>query len=82
MIIVKAKNNLHNKKPSMKWFAELPDDEIVYTPIVDGKELNCIAETADIALLVGLGYKYDGGFNSRFAQMACRMLKIKSVYAE
>lgn len=81
MVEVKAVNNLHNKKPSMKWFPELPDDEVVYKTIVDGKELNFIAETADIALLVGLGYKYDGA-NSRFATMACRMLKIKSVYME
>jgi hypothetical protein len=81
MIEVKAVNNLHNKKPSMKWFPELPDDEVVYKPIIDGKELNYIAETADIALLIGLGYKYDGA-NSRFAMMACRMLKIKSVYTD
>jgi hypothetical protein len=60
-------------------FKTLPD--VYYVPIVDGKELNMIAETHDIALILGLGYKHDGR-NSQFAKMACRMLNIESAWAE
>ncbi len=77
MITVKAKNNRINK--NQEYISG--NGDLVYVPVVDGKELNYIAETEDIALLIGLGYKYDG-LNSRFATMACRMLKIKSAYSE
>ncbi len=77
MIEIKAKNNRVNK--NLEYITGAGDQ--VYAPVVDGKELNSLAETPDIALLIGLGYKYDG-INSQFATMACRMLKIKSVYAE
>lgn len=47
-----------------------------YRPMVDGKKLSYQAPSKDIALLIGLGYKYDGA-NSQFAKMACRMLKLE-----
>lgn len=55
--------------------------ETCYVPVVNGEELHYMAETEDIALLLGLGFKYDGE-SSRFAKMACRMLNIKSVWSE
>lgn len=55
--------------------------EIVYTPKIGDKKLNAICDTEDVAILVALGQKYEGP-NSRFATMACRMLKINSVWAE
>ena len=51
-----------------------------YMPIVDGRELNLIAETYDIALILGLQYKYCGRC-SQFAKFACRMLNIPSLWA-
>ena len=57
----------------------LPD--IMYKSVVDGKELSCLGETEDVALLLGLEYKYDG-INSQFTKMACRMLKIDSRWSE
>ncbi len=71
MIEVKAKGNFDNKYPDM------PDQ--IYVPVVDGKEYNRIAETPDMAMILGLAIKYDG-LNSQFAQMACRMLNIDSVW--
>jgi len=55
--------------------------DIHYYPIVDGKKYNHAGETEEIAYLIGLGIKYDG-LNSQFVKMACRMLGIKSVWAE
>jgi hypothetical protein len=52
-----------------------------YKVLVGEKELSYIADTEDVALLIGLSYKYDGP-NSRFTTMACRMLQIESVWAE
>jgi hypothetical protein len=52
-----------------------------FKPVVDGKELSMIAETEDVALLIGIGYKHDGA-NSQFAKMAVRMLNIKSAWGE
>lgn len=48
--------------------------------VVDGEETNLIAETEDVALLLGLGLKYDG-LNSQFAKMATRMLRIDKALA-
>lgn len=75
MIEVIVKNNVgRNKIKSIK--------SIVYfVPVVDGKEYNHIAESEDVAMLIGLGIKYDG-INSQFVTMACRMLKIESEWAK
>ena len=57
------------------------EGDYYYSPVVDGKECSYIAETEDIAMLLGLGIKYDG-VNSQFARMAVRMLGIKSAWSE
>lgn len=76
MIEVKEKKNRH--KPGGQKYIESAG-ELVYAPIVDGKELSMLAETADMALLLGLGYKHDGP-NSQFAKMAARMLHMDTVW--
>ena len=58
-----------------------PTGEYHYSPVVDGKEYSQIAETEDMAMLIGIGIKYDG-INTRFPQMAARMLRINSEWAE
>jgi len=55
---------------------------VVYHPIVDGRELPMYSENPDVALLAGLGYKYDNGLSSDFTKYACRMLGINSKWAE
>ncbi|MDH4318572.1 MAG: hypothetical protein OEV64_09305 [Desulfobulbaceae bacterium] len=60
-------------------FKDLPG--ILYHPVIDGEKQNVCAESADVALLLGLQIKYDGR-NSQFTKMACRMLGIKSKWAE
>ena len=60
-------------------FDDLP--QVLFSPVVDGKTLNCCAETFDVALLLGIGHKYDGR-NSQFAKMACRMLGIDTKWCE
>ena len=57
------------------------ETETYFVPIVNGKELSMIAETRDVALLLGIGYKYCGQ-NNQFARFACRMLGIISAWAE
>ena len=57
------------------------ENDIYFVPVIDGKEYSHVAETVDIAILIGLGIKYDG-MNSQFAKNACRMLKIDSKWAE
>lgn len=57
------------------------DQETYFVPVVDGKEINCIGETYDMALLLGLEYKYQG-CNSQFAKFAGRMLGIESVWTK
>ena len=52
-----------------------------YSPVIGGKKSSKIGETPDIAMLIGLGEKYDGR-NSQFEKMAIRILKIDSVWAE
>lgn len=54
---------------------------IHYKPVVDGKVYSMIAETEDVALLLGLQIKYDG-LNSQFTKNACRMLCIDSAWTE
>lgn len=55
--------------------------DIYFVAVVDGKEYSYIAETYEIAYLLGLQIKYDG-LNSQFCKNACRMLGIQSAWAE
>jgi len=57
------------------------EGKLYYAPIIDGRKSSCIAETYDVALLLGLQIKYDGT-NSQFTKNACRMLRIDSAWAE
>ena len=52
-----------------------------YSPVIGETKSSKIGETPDIAMLIGLGEKYDGR-NSQFVKMALRMLKIDSAWAE
>lgn len=74
---IEIKIHLNRKDKNGKRRTDLIDKDEYYSPIVDGKEYSHMAETEDIAYLIGLGLKYDGD-NSQFAKMACRMLNIKS----
>ena len=74
MIEVKAVGNYgKNKIVSIK-------KDTYFRPIINGKECSHVAETEDMALLIGLGIKYDG-LNSQFPTMAARMLRIESTWA-
>jgi hypothetical protein len=55
--------------------------EVCFKPVVDGQKLNSIADSQDVAYLLGLEYKYQG-LNSQFARFACRMLGIESQWAK
>lgn len=58
-------------------FDDMP--KTLYSPIVDGKQLSVVAESEDIAYILGLQFKYDG---PEFAKMACRMLNIETKWTE
>ena len=66
------------KNVGKNYFESIDGDEY-WCPVVDGKEYSHIGETEDIALLIGLGIKYDG-LHSQFPRMAARMLNIKSAW--
>ena len=68
--VLENPNTKRNRIPSI-------DQETYFVPVVDGKEVNVCAETYDMALLLGLEYKYQG-CNSQFAKFAGRMLGIES----
>jgi hypothetical protein len=55
--------------------------EVCFKPVVDGLELNAIAESEEVAYLLGLERKYQG-LNSQFTKFACRMLGIESAWAK
>lgn len=74
MIEVKSRNNKGRAK-----IASIKGD-MYFVPVVDGKEQSHVAETEDMALLIGLGIKYDG-LNSQFPKMAARMLGIETEWA-
>ena len=57
------------------------NDKEWYAPIVDGRRSSSVAETIDMAFLIGIGEKYDGR-NSQFAKMAARMLNIETAWSE
>jgi len=59
----------------------LHEDTIHYSPVIGGKKSSCVAETYDVALLLGLQIKYEG-INSQFTKNACRMLCIDSAWGE
>ena len=54
---------------------------IDFIPVVNGKEYSYIAETHDVAMLLALQIEHDG-LNSQFCKNACRMLGIKSAWAD
>lgn len=57
------------------------NDAYYYKPMIGDKELSMYAETADMAILLALGHKYDGP-NSKFGHFAARMLALETVWAE
>lgn len=73
-IIVKTRSNTGSNK-----IQSLVHLETIYYVEVDGKDLSCVAETEEVALLLGIGYKIEGN-NSRFAEYAAKMLKIDSLW--
>ena len=73
--------NIIEKPNYGKYKIEGIEGDVYYTPEVDGKEYSYIAETEDVAMLLGLQVKYQGT-NSEFCKMACRMLNIDSLWAE
>tara|TARA_B110001450_G_C17184262_1_gene304692 strand:+ start:152 stop:370 length:219 start_codon:yes stop_codon:yes gene_type:complete len=52
-----------------------------YSPVIGEKKISKVGETPDIAMLIGLGEKYDG-LNSQFVTIATRILNIESAWAE
>jgi hypothetical protein len=55
--------------------------ETWFYPVIEGEKQNVCAESEDMAMLLGLGIKYDG-YNTKFPKMAAKMLGIGSVWAE
>lgn len=53
-----------------------------YTAQLDGKDLHFRAESKEIAFLLALARKYDGTNYQQFVRFACRMLGIKSAWAD
>jgi len=74
MIEIKEVKNIGKQK------IDSIEGDFYYIPIVNGVEGCYVAETYDIALLLGLQIKYDRT-NSQFARMACRMLNIDSEWS-
>jgi hypothetical protein len=75
MIEVRAKNNTGRNRISSI------GGELYFVPVIDGKEYSHVAETEDMAILIGLGIKYDG-LNTQFPKMAARMLGLSSNWAD
>jgi len=57
------------------------ETDFYYRTLVGGEDISCIADNEDVALLLGLQYKYQG-CNSQFVKFACRMLEIDSRWAK
>lgn len=72
--VIERNNNGRNKISSL-------NSNILYIPVVDGKELSCVSESYDVALLLALEYKYCG-INSQFVKFATRMLGIDTVWSK
>jgi hypothetical protein len=78
MIEIIEKKNLKN---GQKYIMDESYGDTYFVPVVDGIELSSAAETWEMAILIGLGRKFDGN-NSHFAYYAGRMLGIKSAWTE
>jgi hypothetical protein len=78
MIEIIEKTNIHKGK---KYITGESYGDTYFVPVVDGVELSCMAETWEMAMLIGLGSQLDGN-NSHFAYYAGRMLNIKSAWTE
>ena len=72
--VIAKRNSGKNKIDSI-------EGDVYFYPVIDGKEYSHVAETEDVAYLLAFQIKYDG-LNSQFAKNACRMLRIKSNWAE
>ena len=57
------------------------DEPTYWVPVVDGKEYSHVAETQEMALLLGLGLKFEG-LNTKFAGYAGKMLGIRSAWTK
>lgn len=75
MIEVRAKNNTGRNRITTI------EGELYFVPVIDGKEYSHCAETEDMAMLIGIGIKYDG-LNSQFPKMAARMLGIETAWTK
>ena len=60
-------------------FPDMP--EILHYAYVGNKRLPGIYDSKDVAMLGAIGYKY-GSANSNFVTMACRMLRIDSIWTK
>ncbi|MFA6066916.1 MAG: hypothetical protein WC707_07070 [Candidatus Babeliaceae bacterium] len=78
MIEIIEKSNIHKGK---KYITGESYGDTYFVPVVDGVELSYMAETWEMAMLIGLGRKLDG-INTRFPEYAGRMLGIKSAWTE
>lgn len=78
MIEIIEKSNIHKGE---KYITGESYGDTYFVPVIDGIELSSAAETWEMAMLIGLGRKFDGN-NSHFAYYAGRMLGIKSAWTE
>lgn len=70
------------RKGSSEKYINLPKyGETYFVPVIDGKKSSCVAETWEMAMLIGIGIKLDRR-DSQFPCYAARMLKIDSRWAE
>lgn len=78
MIEIIEKSNIRKGK---KYFNSELYGDTYFVPVVDGFELSNVAETWEMAMLIGLERKFEG-YNNQFAKYAGRMLGIKSALTE
>lgn len=60
---------------------EMINGRFMYRPVIGLYECSCVAETEDMAMLLGLGIKYDGP-NTQFPKMSARMLNINTTWKD
>lgn len=77
MVTVKA---INNKITNSDLLYITNGKDIIYAPVVDGKEICLYAETEDIALILGLCHKYTK--LPTIAKCILRILGIKSIWSE
>jgi hypothetical protein len=80
MIEIIKKLNI-NKRRGTRYIESESYGEYYFVPMIDGKELSDVAETWEMAMLIGIARKLDGP-NSHFHEYAARMLKIDSDWAK